>query len=77
MLLRNFRHQLPAVAYKRPKRAALRNSLSTVAAMLPGIAVPLWRTRSISTAVHSATFLPADNRALTRFPVACLCSAAG
>jgi hypothetical protein len=58
MLLRNVRCQHAAIAYQRPKRPALRNSLSTVAAMLPGIAVSLWRTRSISTAVHPAP-LPA------------------
>jgi len=77
MLLRDFRCQLAAIAYQRPKRTALRNSLSTVAAMLPGIAVSLWRTRSISTAVHSATLLPLHHWRMARPPASRLCSAAG
>lgn len=72
MLLRNFRYQLAAIAYQRPKRTALRKSLSTVAAMLPGVAVSFRRTRSISAAVHPATLLPLHHWRLARRPAPCL-----
>jgi len=70
MPLRNFRCQLAAIAYQRPKPTALSNSLSTVAAMLPGIPIALWRAGSISAPMHAAAFPPLHLGRLAWVPAA-------